>query len=315
MRTIQEEITGGSPKWDRAYVLRAMIEERYLMSHPGDPTALDKLVESYRNATNNGNTQVEVWQRFIDILRETDRASEAQEVSRTATLRGVMLNTQTGQLPQPFARMYSQIQEAIEKEDLRTADEIAQQCMKLASIKSVKSELIFVLNLTLGKVFLDASMFDSARRHLTEAAQRGGKDVYPLAICVAKSGDVDGGFSLLLDEIDLMPSAMQTLLPAVLVLLSQVQPSEQIYARIDRLMDRLERGERLTLKDKLEPSEKDHIISLGTKWVPTRKIQSLVFRFPEKTENLDPSALLFFSPSDFEEEEPADKPNESVQQP
>jgi hypothetical protein len=146
-------------------------------------------------------------------------------------------------------------------------------------------------------------MFDSAIRHLSETAQRGGTLVYPLALCVARSGDVDGGFSLLLDEIDLMPSAMPVLLPAILVLLAQVQPSEAIYERIDTLMNRIERGERLTLRGTIEPSDEDNIVPLGTRWTEFRRIQSLVVRFPENTETLDPSAIQFFAPEEFAPEE------------
>jgi hypothetical protein len=159
------------------------------------------------------------------------------------------------------------------------------------------------MHLMLGKLFLDSGAFQSATRHLTETARRGGTYIYPLALCMARSGDVDGGFSLLLDEIDHMPSAMPILLPAVLVLMAQVQPSEAIYERIDSLMERIERGERLTLTGRIPDTGANNTISIGTPAVDSRKIVSLVVRFPENTEDLNPDLIQFFAPEDFAEPE------------
>jgi len=211
------------------------------------------------------------------------------------------LPTQAGQFPPPFGRMYADVQVAIDNEDATEADRIAREIIQLAEARSDNPELIFVLNLTLGRVFSEAEMFPSAIRHLSVTAQRGGISVYPLAAAVARSGDIDGGFTLLLDEIDLMPSLMTTLLPTILVLLQTVQPSEAIFERIDRLMDRIERGERLTVRGTLNESEEDQQIFLGTRHVPFRRIQSFVIRFPERAEDagaIDPSALWFIPPEE-----------------
>jgi tetratricopeptide (TPR) repeat protein len=143
----------------------------------------------------------------------------------------------------------------------------------LAEIQGAKPELIFTLHLVLGKLFLDASLCESAARHLSVAAKNGGTYVYPLALCMAKSGDVDGGYSLLLDEIDLMPSAMPVLLPAVLVLLAQVQPSEAVYERIDALMERIENGERLKQPTAKSP---EMITALADYWIVRGKPQRAI---------------------------------------
>ena len=305
MRRIQEEIAGVRPTWDMSYILRALIEEKFLQTVPGDPETLEKLIESYRNATAQGNANIEIWQRFTDLLAAMGRVDEARDAFRQAALRGVVLDSRVGQFPQPYARMYSQVQEAIAKEEPTEADRIAQQCIQLATVRGERPELLFALNLTLGKVFLDAEMYESAIRHLTETARSGANYVYPLAVCVARSGDIDGGFTLLLDEIDLAPSAMPILLPAILVLLSQTRPSEAVFERIDRLMERIERGERLTIRGTLpEAAVRDHIVQLGTRRVPVRRVQSFVIRLPEQIENAEkiaPSAVLLLSPEELEE--------------
>ena len=299
MRELQEQIVRYRDEWDRSYILSTLIEERYLSLNPGDTAVRERLVTAYRNAIRCGNSQPEVWNRLIEHLEGLGRSEDARLVLRDAALRNVMLDSRTGQLPQPYGRMYSRVQEAIANEDAAGADAIARECIMLAERQGGSSELIFILHLQLGKVFLDALMYDSAIRHLSETARRGGRFIYPLALCVARSGDIDGGFALLLDEIDLMPSAMPVLLPAVLVLLAQVQPSEAIYERIDSLMYRIERGERLTLRGTIAPSDKDHVIPIGTRWVDFRRIMSLVVRFPENTDALDAS-IQFFTPEEYE---------------
>jgi len=309
IREIQETIVKYRADWDMGYILRATIEEQYLAANPGNTDVRDLLIGVYRSATQFGNRQSEVWQRLAGLLENAGRTEEAKDVIRQAALRGVILESRTGQLPQPYERMYSQVLKALEGADAIEADAIARQCITLAERKGEKPDLIFTLHLVLGKAFLDAPMYDSAIRHLSVTAERGGTYVYPLAVCVAKSGDIDGGFSLLIDEIDRVPSAMQTLLPAVLVLLTQVQPSEAVFERIDRLMNRIERGERLTLKGVALDSESGSVIPVGTKWVQTRKIQSLVIRFPERTEPLDPSMIQLIAPEEGSREEaPAEQP-------
>ena len=302
MRQIQERIAGARPTWDAAYILRALIEERYLEDYPDDLGAAAMLITSYRNATLNGNRNPEIWERLVRRLELAERTNEARDIIREAHLLGITLHAPTGQFPPPYGRMYADLNVALQHEDATEADRIARSIIQLAEMRVEREQLIFALHLTIGRVFLDAGMFDSAIRHLSVTAQSGGTHIYPLAVAVARSGDIDGGFTLLLDEIDLVPSLMQSLLPAILVLLAQVQPSEAIYERIDRLMDRIERGERLTLRDELPQSDRDHFIGIGTRHVPFRRIQSFVVRFPGSTGVIDPSALWFFAPEDLVEE-------------
>jgi len=80
-------------------------------------------------------------------------------------------------------------------------------------------------------------------------------------------------------------------------------------------MERIERGERLTLRGDLKASDEDHFISLGTRWVNSRKIQSLVVRFPENKENLASSAIQFVSPEELLEEEKPEPAAEPVEEP
>jgi tetratricopeptide (TPR) repeat protein len=164
------------------------------------------------------------------------------------------------QHPQPH-QILSQVQEAISKGNEVEADRIAQECIKLAETQGEDSDLIHILHLKLGHMFLDAEMYGSAHRHLSEVANQGGRHVFPLALCKAKSGDVDGGFSLLLDEIDRDPSVRDEMLPGILALLNHVhplKPSETMFEKIDRLMNRVETGERISL---------DAITALAHWWI------------------------------------------------
>ncbi|MDR3182718.1 MAG: hypothetical protein LBT89_07345, partial [Planctomycetaceae bacterium] len=292
IRQIYEEIVKERSLWDMAYVLGASIEDRYLELNPDNAEAKNRLINAMQQAIKNGNTQQPVWARLVNLYEQAGRTDDARALVRDAALRGILLDSQTGQFPQPYARMYSQIQTSIANEDVQGADITAQQCIKLAEKRHEKPELLYALNLAIGKEFFDASLYASARRHLTVAAQRGGTSVYPLAVCIAKSGEVDQGFALLLDEINAMPSATPTLLPAILVLMSQIKPSEAIYQRIDRLMIRVENGERLVLSGKLEESEAGNEIPLGTK-----RVMSLALRFPDGKTPIDPAAIHFVPPA------------------
>ena len=316
MRRIQEVIVRLRQDWSEAYVLGAMIEEKYYALNPGNTTVRDNLITAYRNAIDRGSLQPEVWQRLIDHLQDAGRTEEVRLTQRNAALRGVVLD-RSGQLPYPYGQMYSSIQKAIENEDTIGADTIARQCIRLAEVRESNSELINILHVTLGQAFLDADMFESAFRHLSATARRGGRFVYPLALCVAREGvvknepeKIDAGFTILLDEITLSPTAMPQLLPAVLQLLTHVQPSEAVCERLDRLMERVEKGERLPLRGTtLVASDEDSIIPVGTKWVDPRNARSVVVRFSERTDTLDPSTVQFISPAELVEEEgPAENP-------
>ncbi|GHT11100.1 hypothetical protein FACS1894170_04220 [Planctomycetales bacterium] len=301
IRQTYQEIITERPQWDAAYVLGSTIEDRYLELNPNDVDSQARMVAALQLAIKNGNTQAPVWARLSSVYEQSGRMDDVKALMREAALRGIVLDAQTGQFPQPYARMFSQIQEKIADEDAQNADIIARQCIKLAEKRHEKPELVFSLNMAIGKAFFDASLFDSAKRHLSVAAQRGGPYVYPLAVCLAKSGDVDQGFSLLLDEINTTPSILPVMLPSVLVLMTQIKPSEAIFERIDKMMNRIEKGERLVLSGKLDAAETDNEIPLGTK-----RVKSLIFRFPDAKAEVDPSMIRFVPP-----EKTAETPNEA----
>ena len=192
------------------------------------------------------------------------------------------------QLPEPYNQMGAQVWEAITNGNEAEADRIAQECIKLAETQSEHPNLLLFLRLELGKWFLDAEMYDSAHRHLSEVAKHGGKNVYPLALCKAKSGDVDGGFTILLDEIDRTPSAMPQLLPAILVLQAQVKPSETMFEKIDGLMNHVETKEPVIL---------EAILSLTDWWIIRGKPERAIPLYEEglTRDNLDDTRTFVFS--------------------
>jgi len=303
IRAIQAVVVGHRPDWDVSYILSALIEERYLEANPESTASRERLITAYRNAIQRGSLAPRVWQRLIEHLEIAGRTEDARTLLRDAVSRGVIVAAGQPQFPPPYDRMYSQVREAILTGNAIEADTIAQQVIRLAEMRGERSELIHALHFTLGRTFLDARMFDSAIRHFSETARRGGQHVYPLAQAMAISGDVDGGFTLLLDKIDLRPSETPFFLPAIFMLImNRIQPSEAILERIDTLMSRIERGERLTLSGTIEPSDEDFVIPLGTRWVEYRIIRSLIIRFPGNSENLDTSAIQFIAPEEFMEE-------------
>ncbi|MDR1963576.1 MAG: hypothetical protein LBQ50_07335 [Planctomycetaceae bacterium] len=296
IRQLQEEIVKIRKDWDMSYLLRASIEEKFLLQNPEDPEVKSTLIAAYQAAIRCGNVQPIIWNRLLSLFEETQRLEDAKQLRRDASIRAVLLDTAAAQFPQPYQRMYNQVEKSIFDEDTQSADNVARQCIALAEARREKSGLIFSLNLALGKLFYDAGLLDSAKRHLTVVAQQGMANVYPLAVCLAKNQQVDEGFAIILDEINRTPSSQPLLLPSLLVLLSQVRPSEEIFERIDRLMLRIENGERQVLRGTITPETRD--IDLGE-----RRLRSLVVRFPEMTELPDPKNIEIFPPLGAEEEE------------
>jgi hypothetical protein len=112
MRAIQEVVVRYRAGWDMSYILSTLIEERYLEQHPGDTVVRDRLIMAYQNAIRYGNRLPEVWQRLIEHLNDAGRAEDARTVLRDAALRGVAVESGRGQLPQPYGRMYADVQES-----------------------------------------------------------------------------------------------------------------------------------------------------------------------------------------------------------
>ncbi|MDR1270216.1 MAG: hypothetical protein LBK82_11895 [Planctomycetaceae bacterium] len=295
IRQLQEEIVKIRKDWDMSYLLRATIEEKYLLQNPEDSQIKSTLIAAYQGAIRCGNAQPIIWNRLLSLYEETERTEDAKRLRRDAMIRAIALDAVASQFPQPYQRMYNQVEKSIFDEDTQNADNIARQCIALAEVRREKNELVFGLNLALGKLFFDAGLLDSARRHLAVVAKQGSTNVYPLAVCLAKSQLVDEGFNLILDEISRTPSSQPLLLPSLLVLLSQVRPSETVLERVDRLMLRIEKGERQVLRGTITPDERE--IDLGE-----RRLRSLVVRFPEMTEIPDPKNIEVHPPTETEEE-------------
>jgi len=151
----------------------------------------------------------------------------------------------TFRLPQHYPQMFSKVQEAITNGNEAEADRIAQGCIAVAETQGMQPDFIFWTHLILGKMFLDAEIYDGAHRHLTEFAKRGGEYVHLLALCTAKSGDVDGGFTMLLDEIDRDPSLECLMLAHIVAFLREFKPSEKVVETINSLMENFETKEPL----------------------------------------------------------------------
>lgn len=298
-KELQEEIVKIRPRWDMAYILAAMIEEK----SPSETTARGttkntKKIENYKLALKYGNTAPEVWELLISLLMEDNRMDEAQEYQRDAILKGIRIGSNQNQFPQPYQRYYTEVFKAINREDFEEADRQGRACVLLAQRKREKPDLIFELNMAFGKMFMDANYTNLAEKYLQAVHVRGGVYVYPLAVCYAKAGRVDDGFALLLDEIDRMPSSRATLIPSILVLMNQVRPSERIFERIDELMLQVETGEIPVLDGNLEHGDEERRIDFGEK-----RLFSFVIRFPGQTALPDPKGLTILAP--LQEDQPS----------
>ncbi|MDR2345598.1 MAG: hypothetical protein LBE18_05995 [Planctomycetaceae bacterium] len=295
LRELQKTIVSLRSDWDLAYLLKAAIEESAAAGKRIDPETERQIIDAYRETINHGNTQPAIWGRFIAMLEAAGQLDEARSFRVTARLQNIVLDAE-GIFPQPYQRMYNLVADQIDKKEIKEADKTAQRCVALAETRGESKEFIASLHRKLGKLFLDNDIFDSAIRHLRTIAAMGGIDVYPLAVTMAKADRVDEAFSLILDEIDRFPSMTPALLASTLVLLEQKQPSEKVYERIDRLMNRIESGERLVLRGEEVPDDK--FISLGDK-----RIHSIVIQFDNNNEIPNAKDIEFFEPEEETEEE------------
>ena len=288
---LQREIVALRPDWDMAYTLKAGIDERELVAKQDDKELKRNLIETYRQAIRCGNTQQMIWNRLLFLLEDSGQFDEVRKLQQDAIVRGVRLETAPGQFPQPYQRLYNQAYSAILNQDPQQADLVGKQCLTLAQNRRENVELIYTLNLGFGKLFLDNDMLDSAKRHLSDVAKRGGSYVYPLAVCLAKDRKVDEGFTLILEEIDRTPSSLPVLLPSILVLIAQVRPSEAILSRIDKIVTRIEKGERQVLHSAVTTTDEPSVIDFGVK-----RIRSMTIRFPDSDVVPNPKDLTIFPP-------------------
>ncbi|MDR2171915.1 MAG: hypothetical protein LBP59_17360 [Planctomycetaceae bacterium] len=292
LRDLQKTIMSIRSDWDLAYLLKAAIEESAASGKRLDPETEHQILEAYREAINRGNMLPFVWGRFIALLESTGRLDEARSFRVTARLQNIVLDIE-GIFPQPYQRMYNLVADQIDKKEIKDADKTAQRCITLAESRGESKDFIASLHRKLGKLFLDNDIFDSAIRHLRTVAASGGIDVYPLAVTLAKADRVDEAFTLLLDEIDRFPSMTPALLTSTLMLLEQKQPSEKVFERIDKLMNRIENGERLILSANDVPEDK--FIHLGNK-----RVFSIVIQFAGNNDIPDPQSIEFFEPEETE---------------
>ncbi|MDR0392359.1 MAG: hypothetical protein LBH59_10665 [Planctomycetaceae bacterium] len=295
LRELQKAIVAKRNDWDLAYLLKAAIEEAAVGDRKPDAETERQIIESYREAINRGNLQPMVWGRFIAMLEISGRADEARTFRVTARLQNISLDSE-GIFPQPYQRMFNLVADQISKNEIKEADKSAQRCITLAENRSESRELIASLHRKLGKLFLDNDIFDSAIRHLRTIADAGGINVYPLAVTMAKANRVDEAFTLILDEIERFPASTAALLASTLVLLEQKQPSEKVFERIDRLMNRIENSERFTLSGNEVPEDK--LINLGE-----RKVYSIVIQFTDNNDIPNLNGIEFFAPVDEGEDE------------
>ncbi|MDR2762799.1 MAG: hypothetical protein LBB88_09380 [Planctomycetaceae bacterium] len=294
LRELQKTIVSMRNDWDLAYLLKAAIEESAAAGKRHDDETKRQIMDAYRETINHGNTLPAVWGRYIAMLEEDKRIDEARSLRVTARLQNIVLDAE-GIFPQPYQRIYNLAADQIDKKEIKEADKTAQRCVALAETRGESKEFIASLHRKLGKLFLDNDIFDSAIRHLRIIAATGGIEVYPLAVTLAKADRVDEAFTLLIDEIDRFPSMTPALLASTLVLLEQKQPSEKVYERIDRIMNRIEKGERVILSGDNVPEDK--FINLGNK-----KVLSIVVKFTDSNETPDTKGIEFFEPEENEDE-------------
>ncbi|MDR0392328.1 MAG: hypothetical protein LBH59_10510 [Planctomycetaceae bacterium] len=295
LRELQKVIVAKRGDWDLAYLLKAAIEEVAVGDRKPDSETERQIIEAYREAINRGNLQPIVWGRFIAMLDMTGRVDEARTFRVNARLQNIPLDAE-GIFPQPYQRMYNLVADQISKNEIKEADKTAQRCITLADNRSESKEFIASLHRKLGKLFLDNDIFDSALRHLRQIAVDGGINVYPLAVTMAKANRVDDAFTLILDEIERFPASTAALLASTLILLEQKQPSDKVFDRIDKLMNRIENGERFTLSGDEVPEDK--LINLGEK-----KIYSIVIQFANNNDIPDINSIEFFAPDEESEDE------------
>ncbi len=295
VKQLQEEIATRRADWDMTYILKAMIDERALAATPDNKDLKRKLTEVYAQSLRCGNIQPIIWNRLLALYEELDDFDKARKLQQDAVVRGVRLEAASGQFPQPYQKLFDQVHAAVLSQDQPQADLVAKQCLMLAQNRRENPELIYSLNFQFGKLFVDNNMLPSAKRHLGDIAKRGGTYVYPLAVCYAKDKKVDEGFTLILDEIDRMPSSMSTLLPSMLILLAQVKPSEPVFVRMEKLINKIENGERPSLQWKITENGSTVPFPNGD-----RRIKTMTVRFPDLDTVPDPKTIEFLPPTTVE---------------
>lgn len=297
---LQHEIAALRPDWELTHLLNAMIIEKKIQSRPDDIELKREAINAYKGAIACGHTVPMAWNRLFDLYQETQQPDNARQLVRDALIRGIRLDVIPGQFPPTYERMYVQVVKALDNSDFTDADTVAKQCVQLAKKNNEPSELIRAINVRLGKLFLDNNLLEGAERHLREVAVHGGSFVYPLAVCLTKKGEVDAGFTMIIDEMYQTPSSFSVLLPSLLVLLTQVQPSEDVYVQIDEIMTRIENGQRFVFNGNIPENSKGPVQKiLFTGGI--KRLYSMALYFPEN-KTIPPADSIKIVPVDEVEE-------------
>lgn len=227
-----EEIVRSRPNWDMTYVLLAEIEKA---KHN-----INGAITAYQSAIEKGCNDPAVYREAISLLYEVDRVDDANALNDRAMRRfGSAFAVMERVFPQPYQGYYEQIYMMIADGDIGMAEKFAENCMKKAAENQEPSHRILDLNMEIGKLFMDASVPDAARKYLSEVAGEGGIYIYPMAECYIKMGEVDEAFNLLIGELE-KTSDHTAVLPSIILMLSKLKPSEELMVRLDEQMSRLE---------------------------------------------------------------------------
>lgn len=281
---LQKEIVGRRPDWDRPYLLEAFIKTK-----EGDAQGA---ITAYRMAISKGCAQPEVYDTLIQLLTDQNDIAGADEFRRLAKARNIDIESQAlGSFGQPYQHYYDQIFKALRNYDLDTAERLSDDCLNHAKEQLDSEKLVLDLNAALGKLYMDNNFTENAEKYLKELAKLGGKNVYPLAVCMAKNGQVDDAFNLIINEIEKTPEDT-TLLPSMLVLLSQVTPGEPVFERIDEIMQT--NAKNLLERYKNNPSEggiMESLLPLADYWIMRQNADEAIQLYDVAIE-IEPKNLL-----------------------
>ncbi|MCL2303919.1 MAG: hypothetical protein FWC43_01095 [Planctomycetaceae bacterium] len=273
-RAIQRDIAGTRPNWDMTYVLKAEIEKE-------SGNTLEAIV-AYEAAVDRGCRQPTVYRDLITLLYQSGRANDAEKIRKIAGgIFGAAFFGTENVFPPPYQGYYEQIFKALQEGNVGSADNLANACIKRAVENRESTDLILDLNTRIGKLFMDSSNEASAERFLATLAEKGGKFVFPLAVCYVKMEKTDEAFELLVRELE-KPTVDPSILVSLLILSTQAKPSEAVFQKIDLQLERLEP----LFTDKMET-----LIQLADYWINRDRLDQAIPIYRKGLE-LEPGSLL-----------------------
>jgi len=231
-RAIQREIASLRPNWDMTYVLKAEIEKK-----TGN---IDEAIGAFESAIGRGNRQPMVYRDLISLYYTKERVEDGERIRRLAIgIFGAAFFEGDSMFPPAYQGYYEQIYRAIQEGDIGIADDLAQACIRKAIENREPTDRIMDLNTRIGRLFMDSGNAATAERFLASLAEQGGRFVYPLAVCYARMEKTDEAFELFVRELE-KPTVDTSILRSILLLFTQVKPSEVVLQKIDRQLERLE---------------------------------------------------------------------------